>query len=62
MSGPDGGPVNLNRERKRRAREEARRRADERAALHGLTKAERHAREAEAERAVRRLDDHRRET
>jgi hypothetical protein len=57
-----GAPVNLNRERKRRAREAARRRADENAALHGLTKAEREARRAEAERDAARLDDHRRET
>ena len=55
-------PVNLNRERKRRARAAERRRADENAARHGLTKAERRAREAEAKRTARGLDGHRRET
>ena len=43
-------PINLNRARKRLAREAARRRADERAVLHGRTKAEREAHAAEAER------------
>ena len=56
------GPINLNRERKLRARREARRRADENAARHGRTKAERATQETEAERAATRLDDHRRET
>ena len=54
-------PVNLNRARKARARDEARRRADANALRHGRTKAEREARAAEAERAARRHDGHRRD-
>ena len=53
-------PVNLNRARKARAREEARRRADANAARHGRTKAERQAEAAEAERLARRHEEHRR--
>ena len=54
-------PVNLNHARKARAKEEARRKADANAALHGRTKAERAADAAEAERRAKTLDDHRRD-
>lgn len=54
-------PVNLGRERKRRAREDARRRADENAARHGRTKAQRRAEADAAETGLARLDAHRRE-
>ena len=62
MSGGSDGPINLNRARKARAREEARRQADRNAARHGRTKAERERDAAETERQGRRLDDHRRDT
>ena len=52
-------PVNLNRARKARAREEARRKADANAVRHGRTRAERKATEAEAAREARRLEGHR---
>lgn len=54
-------PVNLNRARKQRAREAARRKADANAARHGRTRAEREAEAARAAQDARRLDDHRRE-
>ena len=54
-------PINLNRARKARAREEARRQADANAARHGRTKAGREAERAAAEARARRLDQHRRE-
>ncbi|MFN3641446.1 MAG: DUF4169 family protein [Gemmobacter sp.] len=52
--------VNLRAVRKTRARAEARRQADANAALHGRTRAQRAAEEAERITAARRLDGHRR--
>ncbi len=49
-------PVNLNRFRKERAREAARRQADRNAAFHGLTKAEKTRARAEAAREARQFD------
>ncbi len=54
-------PINLNKVRKARARAEARRKADQNAAFHGLSKAEKSAAKAEAERAASVLDGGRRE-
>ena len=51
-------PVNLNRFRKIRAREEARNKADSNAALYGQTKAERVLAAARNEHAARVLDRH----
>lgn len=51
-------PVNLNKFRKTRAREDARRLADSNAALHGQTKAERILAAARTEHAARILDRH----
>ena len=51
--------VNLNRARKDRARAEKKARADANAAKHGLSKAERLLRAAQADRARRSLDGHR---
>jgi len=45
-------PVNLNKARKARAREAAKKRAETNAAFHGLTKAQKAAARAEAERAA----------
>ena len=56
-----GKVVNLSRARKARARDEKRRQADENAARFGRTKAERAADRAEADKAARHLDQHRRE-
>lgn len=56
-----GKPVNLNRARKERARKEARARADENAARFGRTKAQKAQEAADAERARRTLDQHRRD-
>ena len=53
--------TNLNRFRKDKARAEKRRLGDENAAKHGRTKAQKAAEKAEAERAVRTLDQHRRD-
>ncbi|MXU66355.1 DUF4169 family protein [Oceanomicrobium pacificus] len=53
-----GQVVNLNRARKSRARAEKRRKADENAVRHGLSKAERTRQQAEAARDARRLDGH----
>lgn len=53
--------INLNRARKDKARAEKRRQADANAAKHGRSKAERLRDEAEAERAARILDQHRRD-
>ncbi|MET4127072.1 DUF4169 family protein [Roseovarius sp. MBR-6] len=55
------GPVNLNRVRKQRARAERQARADENAARFGRTKAQKKLEEAEADKARRTLDQHRRE-
>ena len=51
--------VNLNRARKDRSRAEKKARADANAVLHGLPKAERLLRAAQAEQARKRLDGHR---
>lgn len=53
--------TNLNRFRKDRARADKRRRGDENAAKYGRSKAERAQEMAEAARAARILDQHRRE-
>ena len=53
--------VSLRRARKTRARDGERREADARAARHGLSKAEREAEGARAEKAARDLDGHQRE-
>lgn len=55
------GITNLNRFRKQQARAEARRTADANAAKHGRTKAQRLAEKAQAERAARHLDQHRKD-
>ncbi|PKQ13963.1 MAG: DUF4169 domain-containing protein [Alphaproteobacteria bacterium HGW-Alphaproteobacteria-1] len=55
------GPVNLNRVRKQRARAERQARADQNAARFGRTKAQKILEEAEADKARRTLDQHRRE-
>ena len=51
--------VNLNRVRKTRDRAEKKARADANAVQHGLSKAERLLRAAQADQARRRLDGHR---
>jgi len=51
-------PINLNRIRKERARDEARERANENAARHGISKAEKVLTAARSERAARILDQH----
>lgn len=51
-------PINLNRARKTRARDEALRQADANAAKHGRTKAERDLEAARKAKADKRLDDH----
>ena len=53
--------VNLNRARKARERDQARRAAAENRILHGRTKAERNKTEAERRAQARALDGHRRE-
>jgi len=45
-------PINLNKARKARARAAAKARADQNAALHGLTKAERYRAKAEEARVI----------
>ncbi len=52
-------PVNLNRHRKQKRRQEARRRADANAAKFGRSKAERLLEAARREKARRMLDAHR---
>ena len=54
-------PVNLNRFRKQKAREDKRRAGDENAAKHGRSKSERALDAARAEKARRDLDGHRQE-
>ncbi len=54
-------PVNLNRVRKERTRNEARRVADENAVRYGRTKEEKAADAARAEIEARRLDAHKRD-
>jgi hypothetical protein len=56
-----GKIVSLSRARKTRARASARRDADENAAKHGLTKAERSAQKARADAARAALDAHERD-
>ncbi len=51
-----GKPVNLNRFRKNKARADAKARADQNAARHGLTKAVKELEKARAEKAARSLD------
>ena len=53
--------VSLRAARKRKARENAKKAADQRALEHGRSKAERQATEAEARRVARLHDGHRRE-
>lgn len=57
-----GKVVNLSRARKSRARDDKRRQADENAAKHGRSKAERLIEKADALRAKRHLDGHVRDT
>ncbi len=54
-------PVNLNRFRKDRARAEKKARADQNAAFHGLTKAEKERAKAEAARVARQHEGSRRD-
>lgn len=54
-------PINLNKVRKARARADANRRADDNAAFHGLSKAEKAVAKAEAERARKKWEAGRRE-
>ena len=53
--------VNLRQKRKEASRKEARQKADENAAKHGLTRAERALQKARAEQARAKLDGHERE-
>ena len=53
--------VNLRQAKKQAARKAARAKGDENAAKFGLTKAERQLQKAQAEKAARDLDGHRRE-
>lgn len=54
-------PVNLNRVRKEKAREERKAQADANAAKFGRTKAEKSRDKAETDKAARHLDGHKRE-
>ena len=54
-------PINLNHVRKARAKAEARRRADENAATHGLTRAEKDRAKAQADRLRAALESHKKE-
>ena len=54
-------PVNLNRFRKDKARAEKKARADQNAAFHGLTKAEKERAKAEAARVARQHEGRRRD-
>ncbi|APE43291.1 DUF4169 domain-containing protein [Sulfitobacter alexandrii] len=56
------GPINLNKARKARAKALKRRQADENAVAFGRPKAQKRKEQAEAERARRDLDGHKRET
>ena len=56
-----GDVVNLRRARKDRQRAEDKARADENAARHGLTKAERLRQAAQTDKAARMLDQHKRD-
>ena len=55
-------PVNLNKVRKARAREEARAKADENAVRYGRSKAEKELAKARQDKARRDLDGHKSET
>ena len=61
MIGPMAQITNLTRFRKDKARAEKRKAADENAAKHGRTKAQKAAEKAEAARTARSLDGHRRD-
>ena len=54
-------PINLNRARKDRARDEKRAQANANAALHGQTKAQKNLSKARAAKADKTLDQHKRE-
>lgn len=54
-------PINLNRFRKQKARDDARRKGDENAAKFGRTLAQKAAEDADAARAAAHLDRHRRD-
>lgn len=56
-----GKPVNLNRYRKQKAREQAKARADENALKHGRTKTEKSLENARQNQIVTHLDQHRRD-
>ncbi|WP_068296750.1 DUF4169 family protein [Pararhodobacter sp. CCB-MM2] len=56
-----GDVVNLRLKRKQAARDEARRKGDENAVKHGLSKAVRSLDQARADKAARELDGHKRE-
>lgn len=56
-----GKVVNLRAVRKAKARDASRQQADENAARHGRTKAQRAEEKAAAARALRHLDDHKRD-
>jgi hypothetical protein len=56
-----GKIINLTRARKSRARDEARRQADQNAARHGRSKADRAAEADQARKDAQHLDQHRRE-
>ena len=55
-------PINLNRFRKQKVRAEKKARADENAVKFGRTKAEKDLDKAQADKAARDLDGHKRET
>lgn len=55
-------PINLNRFRKARARDDSQKTAHENAVKHGRTKAERDLEEAKRTREASRLEGHKRET
>lgn len=61
MIAPMAQITNLTRFRKDKARAERRKAGDENAARHGRTRAQKAAEKAEAERAARSLDRHRRD-
>ncbi len=61
MVGSGSGPVNLNRYRKAKARADKKARANENAAKHGRTKAQKAVERADKARADRLLDGHRTE-
>ncbi|MCQ0093478.1 DUF4169 family protein [Roseovarius sp. M141] len=54
-------PINLNRARKQRARDDAKAHADENAVRFGRTKAQKSLEQARSDRAAKGVDDHKRE-